>query len=365
MRISRRGLLIFVGLFSMVALGGNRLLAEPPKKLRVECVAAAKGASLISFPEFQNKMSRVFSGHALSFHPNSLHVRDLIASIQRADVFFFSGHSGIPTVTPDRHALMGWGQTKPGNEFPETALLSSVEIREALQGQTGPKLVIVNGCNTTDPNDGIVDEKRMSYAFNATPAGCAYLGWSTPVAGVLADRLIGRLLDIWTTPQADGTYVTIAKAQELAGIKKLVIVGNRELTYRQLVREESSTAPTPETSGKKAALASSVDDASLKKTYPTVSGVKVVRYEWDLLVWETQGVGVTLKGYKHLAKRAGRTHGYTRSKDVRIEPHGQHRFKGHFVYYVEDERGPASHTMTYSGVDDNGNRIEHTHTVLR
>ena len=202
------------------------LLAQSTQK-RVILVAGFGASTQIDDERFVEKRRKTFAGQHVSFFNNELYLnRDrVLKAIQQADIFFYSGHSGTPSSMPGFQVLLA----KPTGGS-DKGFVTAAQIRDALRGKIGPRLVIVNGCSTTDENDGVAEENRLSNGFGikAGTEGRAYLGWSKSIPGFLADDQIGRLLDAWT---AAGNP-TIEEARQSVGIENLDILGDKGLRYR-------------------------------------------------------------------------------------------------------------------------------------
>ncbi len=227
--IVRRCLL--VTLVVPVALGSWLAARGEEGQQRVIFVAGYGASTRIDDEKFQELRRKNFEGQWISFFSNQLYLNRerFLKAAQQADILFYSGHSGTPSSSPGMQALVVKAATEEKAE-----VLPAAAIARALEGETGPRLVVVDGCCTTDPEDGVEGPNRLSTAFGitATTTGRAYLGWSKAVPGFLADDQIGRLFAIWTAPGAGGRYPTLEEARAGVGIENLVIVGDGGLRYR-------------------------------------------------------------------------------------------------------------------------------------
>jgi hypothetical protein len=194
------------------------------------CVQGPGSGSWIKNDEFQSKVTKAFDDHRVIYFTDPLSRDSMIRAIQRSDIYLFSGHSGVPSTLPPTHVLTC-------AEDEKGLLIMAADLATALKNGPKPRLVIINGCHTTDEDDGVPKERRLSTAFGISPGqetpGRAYLGWPKMVPGVLADRQIVKVLEHWTQQAKDGTYPTISESREAIGIKNLTIYGDLDLRYRE------------------------------------------------------------------------------------------------------------------------------------
>jgi len=211
------------------------LLLPPPagaalgRQQKVYLIAGYGASNRIDNVDWYRKRLQNFSGQKvfpLSGH-QCLNREQFLKAAAKADILFFSGHSGVPSARPDIQAL----KLKPTATNAD-GLISAADLRAGLRGG-GPRLVIVNGCKTTDPADGIAEAKRIHSGFGISQGtrGRAYLGWPKLVVGFVADDQMGRFLTAWTKPNADGTYPSLADAKRTLGIQNLTIIGDSSLRY--------------------------------------------------------------------------------------------------------------------------------------
>lgn len=229
-----RRTLLSLGLFGAILIPGATLLQAAEDQRQVDLIAGFDAVSRIKDNlEFQQKRRHTFADQKVVFFENSLERDRMTRVLERADIFWFSGHSGVPKKLKNVQVL----EVKPRTSS-EVPYLLPDEIRQALKGRTGPRLVVLNGCITTDPNDGVPGPNRLSTAFGITDGthGRAYLGWSKEIPGMLADDQVGRVLDIWTAPKPNGSYPTLEEARQKAGVQNLKIIGDSELRYKELYR---------------------------------------------------------------------------------------------------------------------------------
>jgi len=206
--------------------------AGPLDQQTVYFAAGSAAGTRIHLFEWQNLRRKTFAGQKVVFFDKELLLnRDrMLLAMKNADVFYYGGHSGVPKAKPDTHVLLA-KPTGPGDD----GLVTSAQIREALSGVEGPRLVLVSGCETTDPADGIKPENRMNNAFgiSAGTRGRTYLGWSSLIVGIKADDRFGQLLDAWVEKGDDGIYPTLEEARQKVGIQNVVIIGDKNLRYKE------------------------------------------------------------------------------------------------------------------------------------
>jgi hypothetical protein len=222
---------LLVALVAAAVLASSQNAWAQEGQQRVILVAGYGASTRIDNEEFRELRKKNFAGQWISFFTNELYLNRerFLKAVQQADILFYSGHSGEPSSMPGMQVLVVKPSSgKKGEVLPATA------IAQALSGGTGPRLVVVNGCCTTDPEDGVPSQNRIATAFGIAEGvvGRTYLGWSKVVPGFLADDQIGRLFAIWTVPGADGKYPTIEQARATVGIENLDIIGDSGLRYR-------------------------------------------------------------------------------------------------------------------------------------
>ncbi len=217
------------------------LCHKPLEPLKIVFVSGYGASTRIDDARYKENRQKNFAGQNVVFKDNSayLNQEELPAAAKGVDVFFYSGHSGQPSEQPGTHVLVAQAgsETKP-------ALVTSVDVKKGLKGGSSPRLVIINGCKTTDTEDGVPIAMRMSTAFGIQDGmkGKAYLGWPKLVPGFLADDQIGKLLSVWTVADDNGQYPTIDEARRKVGIENLRIIGDKHLRYRTVYLLKSSDA---------------------------------------------------------------------------------------------------------------------------
>lgn len=221
--------LLFAGLWlhpCPAALSGQQTSARP---WTADFVAGEGAGTLITDnAAFKDRVRRALDGGNVSFFPTPLAGDQVLDSITRSDLFFFSGHT-FEKLDPPMHAVQV-GSGLPG----KGAKLTSVDIRKHLAASsTRPRLVILVGCQTTNEDDGVPEAFRLSSAFgiHEQTRGRAFLGYETIVVGATADATMARLLEFWCQPGTDGFWPTLAEA--VAHVQSPVrIVGDERLRYR-------------------------------------------------------------------------------------------------------------------------------------
>ncbi len=206
------------------------------RTLHIHIVMGAEGSSHIRTEEWRRKMKEVvFAGNEVHFFPQDGTRERVVKMIARSDIFYFTGHAGVPSKEPDVQVLQVYPKVPP-------TFLKAEHIRAGLLGKPGPRLVIINGCQTTTLNDGVPEEKRLSSGFGISKdtKGRAYLGWPKSIVGPVGDAQLGKILALWTTPREDGTYRTLREAKDDADNENLTIIGDETLKYRDLTK-----APSP------------------------------------------------------------------------------------------------------------------------
>ena len=228
----RFGLAFFVVLLAFPLAQPGSTSASPLDQQAVYFVAGSATGTRIHLFEWQNLRRKTFAGQKVVFWDKDLLLtRDrMLLAMKNADVFYYGGHSGVPKAKPDTHVLLA----KPAGPD-DNGLVTAAEIRQALSGVEGPRLVLVSGCKTTDPADGIRPENRMNHAFgiSAGTRGRAYLGWSSLIVGIKADDRFGQLLNAWVEKGDNGIYPTLEEARQNVGIQNLVIIGDKNLRYKE------------------------------------------------------------------------------------------------------------------------------------
>lgn len=222
-----------------------------PGRLRITATEGQFAGSHIVHPTFRGRLKQIFLGQDVRIytHPTvadpsagqdelantMLNTRRTLLAIQQSDVFLFSGHSGVVEGQPVQVVQVADDTRDASGK----ALLSAVQVRETLQGRTGPRLVIINGCITTNLGDGIATENRLSTAFgiDGKTKGRAYLGWDDKIVGANADKYALALLTFWTTPGPKNQYPTLAEARDRtppANKRTVTIIGDQSLRYSDL-----------------------------------------------------------------------------------------------------------------------------------
>ena len=215
--------------------------AGEPRKVEVVFVAGYGAGSRISNDTWQAGRRKAFQGQSVRFFDNPRDQLQLIVNreqmkkiIQQADILFYSGHTVTPRPPAPTHALK---LRAVGND---NGALTTADIRAALEGKRGPRVVLLNGCKTTNPGDGVAAENRINNGFGITDGtqGRVYLGWTEEVVGFNGDDQMTTLLTHWTTPNAQGVYPTIGDSLATLNNPTITLIGDRGVRYdvRALVR---------------------------------------------------------------------------------------------------------------------------------
>jgi len=208
-------------------------------KLKANFVRGHAVETQLTLPAFQTEVRRLFRGSDVAFHLNGSEgftKKELLGVISSSDIFYINTHAGDSKtwgtqIIKARPAASG----EAADQF-----IFPADIRRVVGDDGGPKLVIINGCRTTAfhlENSKQMDQRLATgFAIGPRAKGRAYLGWQSYVAATVADKyLVNKLLKVWTTPQSDGSYLTLAEAQQKAGqyssFNRLNIVGDQQLRY--------------------------------------------------------------------------------------------------------------------------------------
>jgi hypothetical protein len=193
-------------------------------------------ASLIENTDFKRAITAAFTHHEVRFFGFGHDRERLMAAIPTADVLYFSGHSP-PPVNGMQTLLVRPSASNPNPLTPKkNSVLTSADVATALQGKTGPRLVIINGCETTKITDGVPADKRLNAGFGITDAtrGRAFIGWDYPVVGNKKDATFRDMLAAWT--KFDGRNYrelgTVLNETDWTPTKPPVLIGDRKLWYR-------------------------------------------------------------------------------------------------------------------------------------
>jgi hypothetical protein len=200
-----------------------------PAAWKADFVAGEDAGTLITEnATFKERIRRALADDDVTFFPTPLDADQVLKSLTRADLFFFSGHT-IGKLDPPMQAIQvnGGAPQKAGR-------LTAVEIRKQLAANdTGPRLVILVGCETMNTRDGVPPAFRLDAAFgiHQDTRGRAFLGYETPVVGAMADDTMSKMIEFWTKPNGDGIWPTIEEAV-LFVKSPIKIVGDTSLRYR-------------------------------------------------------------------------------------------------------------------------------------
>jgi hypothetical protein len=212
-------------------------LAQPLPQAEVHFVQGFGAGSLVYNEVFQKARQRNFKTAKIGFYPRYvdnaswplLNKARTLECIERADIFVFSGHSGTPPGA-SHHVLQIANTAGTARDN-----INAFHLTTALKGRAAPRLVVINGCNTTDPADGVRSPHRISDGFgiNASTKGRAYIGWSSEVVPTMGENTIGRVFNHWTTIRPDGTFPTLNESLAAAHtLKNPVLIGDGSLRYK-------------------------------------------------------------------------------------------------------------------------------------
>ncbi len=208
------------------------------KQFKINFVRGYDVASMLPDSDFQDTLKRMFRGNEIEFHnqEGGYTESELLPIIKSSNIFYINTHSG-DSKTEETQVIKV--KLPPGGD-PGQQYLTPEEIRGVAGTDGGPKLVIINGCNTTDYHLGNAQriDRRLATGFGIGPnaKGRAYLGWQSKVVAGAADKyLVNKLLKAWTTAGYQNHYPTLKEAHEKAGryssLNKLNIVGDANLRY--------------------------------------------------------------------------------------------------------------------------------------
>lgn len=195
-------------------------------------------ASVLPDSDYQGAVEGMFRGEEVKFYTGEggYTGQELLPIIKSSNIFYINTHSG-DSKTEETQVIKV--KLPPGGN-PGQQYLTPGEIRAAVGTDGGPKLVIINGCNTTDYHLGNAQriDRRLATGFGIGPnaKGRAYLGWQSKVVAGAADQYLAyKLLKAWTTAGANNEYPTLKEAHETAGqyssVNKLNLVGDANLRY--------------------------------------------------------------------------------------------------------------------------------------
>lgn len=202
---------------------------DKPIVWKADFVAGEDAGTLITEnAAFKNRIRKALAAETVSFFSSPLNAEQTLHSLTRADLFYFSGHT-IGNLDPPMQAIQvrGSDRGRPGK-------LTAVDIRKHLVAHaTGPRLVILVGCQTMNLNDGVPPAFRLNSAFGIQreSRGRAFLGYETPIVGAMADDTMSKLIEYWTQPNENGVWPTIEEAVKFVQ-SPIKIVGDSNLRYR-------------------------------------------------------------------------------------------------------------------------------------
>jgi len=323
---------------------------------------------------FDDKMRAAFSrDRKVEFKPkgeisrqyNSFTRRAMADSYQYADVYYLSIH-GAPPFEKMQSLMVAPSQDNKNFSPKGNSLITAGDIRESLLGRPGPALVVINGCELNNPEDGIAPENRFSTGFGilrATP-GRAFVGWPWEVLGQSQDPAFANMFTAWTRKRSDGTYPTILEVVNANmwgnNTKPPVVLGDPMLRYSDLT-------PRPQPKGGAAKVTIFRENAVNQSTK------NETHWTWNTRLAESGGVGVRftdvyLSGWR--GKKPQRLANARTQVDFRIEPYQDHTRpeRGHIRYTRNrDKEDNGELRAVFCGIDDNDHyvRVDLTTKVVK
>jgi hypothetical protein len=224
---------ILVSAVAVLFVVAQASFGGPGDQLKVYFVGGYEAANRIDDDTWYGKRRTDFTGQNVVVFPNRycLTPERFLKLVQNADILYYSGHFGTPKVLPNTQVL----QLKPADadKLP-SGFVEAGDVRTALQNKRGPRLVIVNGCHSSDMGNSAVPADNLmpsAFGISRSTQGKAYLGWQKLAVGFVGDDQMGKFLDAWTTPDSEGNYPTLLEAKGKAGIANLDIIGDQSLRY--------------------------------------------------------------------------------------------------------------------------------------
>ncbi len=205
--------------------------AQPGKQIpwKADFVAGEDAGTLITENAvFKDRIRKALAADIVSFFPTPLNDEQVLKSLTRSDLFYFSGHT-IGKLEPPMQAVQVNGGTPK-----KAGKLTAVEIKKHLvSNATGPRLVILVGCETMNAQDGVPAAFRLDSAFgiHKHTRGRAFLGYGSPIVGAMADDTMSKMIEFWAKPNDDGNWPTIEEAVQFVK-SPIKIVGDSSLRYR-------------------------------------------------------------------------------------------------------------------------------------
>jgi len=339
-------------------------------------VVVAQGYDVVSRIEnprsnFRTLIGEAFSRDAVEALPkrhttpasSDFYRSALLTSFQYADIYYLTIHGIVPPFNQMHSVRVAPSEDNKDLSPKGNHVATADVVRRSLLGRRGPTLVVFNGCQLADPNDGVPTPNRMSTAFGIKrkTKGRAFIGWDWSIVGVNQEVAFGNMFRLWTTPGPNGTYPTIGQAvlsTQWAKTKPPRIVGDDQLRYTDV-----QAGPQPK--GRKASISAS------RENEVDCSKGKVTHWKWDLKIAESEGVGVRITEM-HLfgwrgSVRQNMPNAVTRL-DIRIEPLGEYiSKKGHIQYTRRaNPKDDGRLKAVYYGIDDNGHYVStELNTVVR
>lgn len=233
---------------SLFALLGALALCHPATNAPAQDVAKGRrvaifikgfdAASLIENASFKAAITAALPDHEVRFFGEGHDRERLMAAIGAADIFYYSGHTTVPV--NGMQTLMV--RPSPSNPNPLTpkgnSVLTSEDVATALRGKGGPRLVIMNGCETTKLDDKVAANKRLNAGFGITAntKGRAFIGWNYSVVGSAKDANFRDVFTAWSSRKAGELYPVLGKVLNDADwtpTKPPVVIGDPEWRYRE------------------------------------------------------------------------------------------------------------------------------------
>jgi hypothetical protein len=193
--------------------------------------------------KFQDPIENVFGAKRLSWKlsKDGYSGPELLDLIRHSDIFYLNAHAGNSSIVQRQVIIVKESEDNPKAYRILSGKLSFID-REDIRGTTGkydgPRLVILNGCSTTDyTGDAGKYAWRLATGFgiDSDTEGRAYLGWSKEVAGARIDLYMRDFLVNWASADSRSQYPTLAEALKMTGPytknRQLTIVGDSSLRY--------------------------------------------------------------------------------------------------------------------------------------
>jgi hypothetical protein len=353
------------------AEGGEHDSRQP---LRVLLVQGYNVVSRVEDPnsDFRTGMAAAFARDVVKVLPKK-HTKPasadfdrnaFLASYQYTDIYYLTTHGIVPPFNNMQSIQVAPSEDNKNLSPGGNSVATAVDVRRSLMGREGPTLVVMNGCQLADPNDGIAEQQRVSTAFGITPRteGRAFIGWDWSIVGVNQEAAFARMFQYWTTLRPNGSYPTLDEAVQntkWAQTKPPRIIGDEGLRY-------GDVRAKPQPKGRKAKI------TAFRENEVNHSEGKVTHWTWDLKIVESEGVGVRITEVHTFGWRGSTPQNLPNAVtklDIRLEPLGKYIGKdvGHIRYTRNvNPKEDGRLLCVYYGIDDNNNYVTtELNTVVR